>query len=242
MAQILIVEDDSALRQMLVTLMRRERFDVCEAASAAQLRKCLAAGRFDLLLLDVRLPDSNGFDLLREIRAQSDVAILMLTGLDTPVDRVLGLEFGADDYLCKPFEPRELVARMRSVLRRLQRIPAAAVEAAEDDCYHFAGFKLDLARRSLQKRDGALVPMTSGELDLLAALVRSANRPLSRDQLLDRTRSREWSPYDRSIDVLIGRIRKKIEADPAHPNLIRTVRSIGYVFVGRVERMSPTPS
>ncbi len=233
--EILLVDDDPDLRGMVATLLVRDRFQAREAESAAQMREILSERSPDLILLDVRLPDGDGFELLREIRQDSAVPVIMLTGVDTPVDRVLGLEFGADDYVCKPFEPRELVARIKTVLRRSH----TAEEVGGDDpavTLHFAGFVLDITHRRLLRDEGEEIELTSGEFDLLRALAEAPNRPLSRDRLLDLTRSREWSPFDRSIDVLIGRIRKKLEPDPARPALIKTVRTIGYILAAKVER------
>lgn len=232
---ILLVDDDQDLRGMVMTLLMRDRFDAREAESAAEMRKLMDEHTPDLILLDVRLPDADGFDLLREIRQDSAIPVIMLTGVDTPVDRVLGLEFGADDYICKPFEPRELVARIKTVLRRSN--PREDVGAdVESVTLHFSGYVLDLTHRRLMREDGEDIELTSGEFDLLRALAEAPNRPLTRDRLLDLTRSREWSPFDRSVDVLIGRIRKKLEADPAHPTLIKTVRTVGYILASKVER------
>ncbi|MGO1117724.1 response regulator [Rhodovibrionaceae bacterium A322] len=240
---ILVVEDDPDLRSLVVALLERERFVAVEAASGAEMHQHMAKQDFDLILLDIRLPDSDGFELLRELRATSDVAIVMLTGMDTAVDRVLGLEFGADDYVCKPFEPRELVARVKSVLRRSQNNATTESSAAvASTVFKFDGHKLDVTHRTLHKDNNEEVELTSGEFDLLSALVETANRPLTRDQLLDRTRAREWSPFDRSIDVLIGRIRRKIETDPAKPKMIKTVRTVGYVFAAKVDRLSNNAS
>jgi DNA-binding response OmpR family regulator len=237
-AAILIVEDDPMLRELVSALFERERYRIIEAGNAQEMRARMGEQTFDLILLDVRLPDGDGFELLRELRAKNDIPIVMLTGLDTPVDRVLGLEFGADDYICKPFEPRELVARVKSVLRRtMQSAALQAADGKESTVVHeFANYRLDTTHRTLVSPKGDEVELTSGEFDLLAALVESPNRPLTRDQLLDRTRSREWSPFDRSIDVLVARIRKKIEDDPTNPRLIKTVRSVGYVLSAQVEK------
>jgi two-component system OmpR family response regulator len=239
--EILLVDDDPDLRGLVRDLLQRDRFSAREATTAAEMRAALAERSPDLILLDIRLPDGDGFELLREIRQASGVPVIMLTGVDTPVDRVLGLEFGADDYVCKPFEPRELVARIKTVLRRTS---VREEVGAEDEgvTLHFAGFVLDLTHRRLTRKSGEEIELTGGEFDLLRALAEAPNRPLSRDRLLDLTRSREWSPFDRSIDVLIGRIRKKLETDAANPSLIKTVRTVGYVMAAKVERRSGTLS
>ncbi len=233
---ILLVDDDADLRGMLAAMLMRDRFTAREAETAAQMRAQMEDRLPDLVLLDVRLPDGDGFELLRELRQNSNVPVIMLTGVDTPVDRVLGLEFGADDYVCKPFEPRELMARIKTVLRRSGNREEVTGDS-EAVTLHFAGLTLDLTHRRLARdSDGSEIELTSGEFDLLRALAEAPNRPLSRDRLLDLTRSREWSPFDRSIDVLIGRIRKKLEQDPAQPTLIKTVRTVGYILAARVER------
>jgi DNA-binding response OmpR family regulator len=234
MPSILLVEDDADFRELLATLLQRERFGVVEAASGEEMYRRLSDEVVDLILLDIRLPDSDGLELLRALRQHSDIPVVMVTGVDTPVDRVLGLEFGADDYICKPFESRELVARVKSVLRRVGTL-RGSVARGEALIYVFAEYFLDVTQRSLSHQSGEKVELTGGEFDLLKALVEAANRPLTREQLLDLTRARQWSPYDRSIDVLVGRLRKKIERDPARPELIRTVRSVGYVFSANVE-------
>ncbi|MGP1252857.1 MAG: response regulator [Kiloniellales bacterium] len=232
---ILLVDDDQDLRGMVMTLLARDRFEAREAETAADMRRQLSEQTPDLILLDVRLPDADGFELLKEIRQDSAIPVIMLTGVDTPVDRVLGLEFGADDYICKPFEPRELVARIKTVLRRSN--PREEVGGDQESVtLHFAGYVLDLTHRQLMREGGEDIELTSGEFDLLRALAEAPNRPLTRDRLLDLTRSREWSPFDRSVDVLIGRIRKKLEPDPTRPTLIKTVRTVGYILASKVER------
>lgn len=235
-SRILVVEDDAQVRAMVSTLLGRAGYQVDAVPRAGDMRKALTEGSVDLVLLDVLLPDGDGFEALRQLRETSDLPVIMLTGVDGPDDRVHGLESGADDYVCKPFDPNELIARVRSVLRRADGAARVVDPSGTSTVYSFAGYDIDVTRRTLTDRAGRDIELTAGEFDLLLALAEAPNRPLSRDQLLDKTRSREWSPYDRSIDVLIGRLRKKIEENPAKPALIKTVRTVGYVLSAQVER------
>lgn len=241
---ILIVDDDRQIVDLIMALFERERARLCVAGSGAEMRSILEAETVDLILLDVGLPDADGFELLKEIRRTSRVPILMLTGMDTPMDRVLGLEYGADDYICKPFEPRELVARVRSILRRIHvfdGVGGGEAPEANGQVLCFGSWRLDLTQRTLSHETGGEVSLTSGEYALLRCLAEAPNMPLSRDHLLDVTRSRTWSPFDRSIDVLIGRLRKKIEESPERPRLIKTVRGVGYVLASTVSREPASP-
>ncbi len=188
-------------------------------------------GSYDLLVLDIMMPGEDGLNLCRRLRARSNLPIVFLTAVAEETDRIIGLEMGADDYLVKPFNPRELLARIRAVLRR------AAPEPPETlDQYRFAGWILDPSKRELRNPDGVLVPLSTGEYDLLIAFLDRPQRVLNRDQLLDLTRGREALPFDRSVDVQLSRLRRKIEIDPKDPNLIKTVRGGGYVLVSAVER------
>ena len=238
-AHILIVDDDAAMRGLVAAMLGRHRMNVVEAADGAGLAVAMANRLPDLILLDVGLPDADGFDLLQKLRANSNIPVIMLTGHDTAMDRVLGLEFGADDYITKPFEPRELLARIKNVLRRC-RMQTVTVSDVQTPLHKliFADYEINVTERRLQHQDGRDIELTSGEFDLLLALAEAANRPLSRDQLLDRIRSREWTPFDRSIDVLIGRLRAKIEPDRSNPALIKTLRNAGYALVVPVRRMT----
>lgn len=185
------------------------------------------ARRYDLVLLDINLPGRDGLSLLRELRSRSDLGIILVTAKADTVDRVVGLELGADDYVVKPYERRELLARVKNILRRLAR-----TSFLNDDrsVHHFDGWTLDTGRRLLTDSNGAVVSLTTGEFNLLAVLARHPQRVFSRDRLLDAVSNREWSPSDRTVDVLIGRLRKKIEADPSQPRMLVTVRNVGYVF------------
>jgi two-component system phosphate regulon response regulator OmpR len=244
MAQrVLIVDDDEVIRETTGDYLSEHGFQCTLAADGEQMRtafdKAAAAGAFDVVLLDLNLPGEDGLSLTRWLREHHDVAIIMVTGAGGVVDRVVGLEVGADDYLAKPFDPRELRARLKSVLRRSgprregqAPAPAAAASAGAPAQRAKVGqCLLDLGTHQLTGPDGAEIPITGMEFDLLRAFIENANRVLSRDQLLTLTRNREWEPFDRSIDIRIARLRRKIEADPARPATIRTVRGAGYMFV-----------
>jgi two-component system OmpR family response regulator len=192
----------------------------------------LAGGETDLVILDVMLPGKSGLDLCREIRAKSDVPILMLTAMGEETDRIVGLEMGADDYLPKPFNSRELLARIRAILRRTEGAGKVATKAK---ALRFSGWVLDRARRRLTAPDGVAIDLTSGEYELLTVFAEHSQRVLNRDQLLDLARGREAMPFDRSIDVQVSRVRRKIETDPRSPKLIVTVRGDGYMFTPDVE-------
>ncbi len=232
---ILVVDDDREIRALLARFLARHGYRVETAADGRAMFRALEAGRFDLLVLDLMLPGEDGLSLCRRVRAASSLPIVMLTAVGEDTDRIVGLEMGADDYMAKPFNPRELLARIRAVLRRGAVAPGPA-EAAAGRALAFDGWRLDTARRELRDPDGALVDLTAGEFDLLAALAERPNRVLSRDALLDLTRGRAAVPFDRSVDVQVSRLRRKIEADPRDPARIKTVRGGGYVFAARVER------
>lgn len=233
---VLVVEDNDELRTMLASYLTSEGFRVQTAPDGASMKMFLADNAVDLIVLDVLLPDGNGFNLVRDLRRTDNTPIILLTGKSEPVDRIVGLELGADDYVCKPFELRELLARIRSVLRRHASQPAGTSKAMTNDVAVFAGWAFDSARRQLLGPSGDEVPLTSAEFDLLRTLVDNALQPVSRDQLLKVTQSRSWGPNDRSIDISISRLRQKLEADPRHPNLIKTVRNVGYVLTAEVKR------
>jgi two-component system OmpR family response regulator len=199
------------------------------------MMKQLEAGRFDLVVLDLMLPGEDGLSLCRRLRATSRLPIIMLTALGEETDRIVGLEMGADDYLAKPFNPRELLARIKAVLRRADGTPVVD-DADGGRVLVFEGWRLDLTRRELRTADGVLTPLTGGELDLLAAFAEYPRRVLSRDQLLDLTKGRSALPFDRAIDVQISRLRRRIEADPKAPAIIKTVRGGGYIFACDVTR------
>jgi len=232
-ARILIVEDDGQARAMLREYLSTHEFEVDEAHDGESMRTRLALRLPDVVLLDVGLPGEDGLALARHLREHYDLGIIMVTGAGDVVDRVVGLEIGADDYLPKPFDPRELRARLKSVLRRVQSrhaandsLPASATaRAAVGRCV------LDLATHQLFDGAGAEIPITGMEFDLLRVFVERPNQVLSRDQLLTLTRNREWEPFDRAIDIRIARLRRKLESTPEKPRLIRTIRGSGYMFV-----------
>jgi DNA-binding response OmpR family regulator len=234
---ILVVEDDADLRRLLCETLEDEGFRTLGAADAAAARVGLTERPVALVTLDLGLGRDNGFDLAREIRREGDLPIVMVTGRGDVIDRVTGLELGADDYVVKPFEPRELVARVRAVLRR-NRSPdhAETEEAPEEICYQFDGMRLLPGRLELLDRSGIRIEATAGEVRLLEVFLRAPRRILTRDAILDRLHGRSGCPYDRSVDYLVARLRKKIERDPAHPELILTVRGLGYLFAAEVDR------
>lgn len=228
---ILVVDDDARIRQMLLRYFEDEGYRVSAVANGAALRDCLRKTSIDIILLDLGLAEGeDGLSLAREVRSQSDVPIIMLTGRGDVVDRVVGLEIGADDYIPKPFHLREVLARVRTVLRRRQS-PAPA--SGSEPVIRFEGWQLDLGRRQLLAMDGTEVLLTTGEFDMLALLARQPGRVFTRDALMDMTRSRNLEAFDRAIDAQIARLRKKIERDPKRPLLIKSVRGIGYVFTGK---------
>uniref|UniRef100_Q07JG9 Regulatory protein VirG n=1 Tax=Rhodopseudomonas palustris (strain BisA53) TaxID=316055 RepID=Q07JG9_RHOP5 len=226
--QILVVDDDPEIRKLLARYVEGQAFRVLLAASCAELRERLATEQIDLVVLDVMLPDGSGLDACRDLRAKRNtIPIILLTALKEDVDRILGLEMGADDYLAKPFNPRELVARIRAVLRRRSEIPGAS------RTYRFEGFVADPQVRSVVDAAGNAIDLTGAEFDLLQVFLDRPGRVLSRDQLLDFTRGRA-DTFDRSIDVLISRVRRKLDPSGA-TRLLKTVRNGGYQFVVKVD-------
>jgi DNA-binding response OmpR family regulator len=223
---------------MLVRYLTGEGFQVSEAGDGIGMRACLAESQVDAVLLDLVLPGEDGFSLAREVRAaHPDVGIVMITGRDDVIDRVVGLEIGADDYIAKPFHLREVLARVRSVLRRrqVQPMPAAGAGPA-GEMLSFAGWTIEPAKRRVIGPKGAVVALTTGEFDLLLAFATHAGRVLERQRLLDLVKGQDWAAYDRSVDQQVARLRRKIEADPANPTLIKSVRGVGYLFAAEVRR------
>lgn len=235
---ILVVDDDPGIRQMLSRYLSEEGFRVSAVESGEAMWAVMRSDPVDLVLLDLVLPRDDGLLLAREIRARHDVGIIMVTGRGDVVDRVVGLEIGADDYIAKPFHLREVLARVKTVLRRLAPRPARRQgDAAEASALlRFDGWTLEPDRRRLLTPSGQDVRLTGGEFELLAVFLGHAGRVLHRDRLMDLTRGRDWAAYDRTIDAQVARLRKKIEANPKEPALIKSVRGVGYVFAGRVER------
>jgi two-component system phosphate regulon response regulator OmpR len=235
---VLVVDDDPAIREMLADYFGSHGFVVAQAEDGTSMRAEIERAAPDVVLLDLRLPREDGLTLARYLRERYDVGIIMVTGSGEVVDRIVGLEVGADDYVTKPFDPRELLARVKSVLRRTQSRPAAGVPVAADpqaERVRFGRCRLDLASRQLFDAEGLEIPITSMEFDLLKVFAEHPGKALSRDRILTLTKNREWDPYDRSIDIRIARLRRKVEADPENPRTIRTVRSVGYMFVPGTE-------
>jgi two-component system OmpR family response regulator len=232
---ILVVDDDREIRDLLARFLERHRMRVTAVRDGREARRAWPNGHYHLVVLDLMLPGESGLDLARWMRSQSNVPIVMLTAMGEETDRIIGLELGADDYVPKPFNPRELLARIRAVLRRA----GDAAEQRTDPTARsmiFGGWTLEPARRRLLNPDGAEVALTGGEYDLLLALVERANRVLTRDMLLDLLRGRQAGPFDRAIDVAVSRLRRKLEDDGRNAQLIKTVRGGGYVLAATVER------
>lgn len=236
--RILVVDDDGEIRSLVARFLRELGHEVATARDGVEMRERLGRSSFDLIILDVMLPGTGGLDLCREIRARSAVPVIMLTARGDELDRVLGLEIGADDYVAKPFSPRELAARIRAVLRRARPGGAdgGAATARPTRMLRFAGWTLDTMRRELTNPAGVLVDVSTGEYDLLLAFLEAPNRVLSRDHLLEASRHRLAEGFDRSVDVQVSRLRRKIEPGERAPEMIRTVRGAGYLFAPDVER------
>ncbi|MGF1474049.1 MAG: response regulator [Geminicoccaceae bacterium] len=233
---ILVVDDDPEIRDLLARFLRKHGYRLSVAADGREMDNVLAHSQIDLVVLDLMLPGEDGLSLCRRLRSTSSLAVIMLTALGDDTDRIVGLELGADDYLAKPFNPRELLARIKSVLRRTRTERPPVGETASRFSFSFEGWLLDPTSRTLADPQGVLVTLTAGEFDLLLAFVERPQRVLNRDQLLDLTRGREAGPFDRSIDVQLSRLRRKIEPDPKEPRYIKPVRGGGYVFSAAVER------
>lgn len=235
---ILLVDDNPEILDLVRRFLIRDGFRVSTAVDGKFMRKVLEESRIDLIVLDVMLPGEDGLTLCRQLRTTSNIPVIMLTAKGDEIDRVLGLEMGADDYLSKPFSSRELLARIKAVLRRTQQLPSA-LENQDTSNYYFAGWELDLAKRELNSIDQIVIPLSTGEYDLLLAFVRHPMRVLNRDQLLDLARGRQAVGFDRSIDTQISRLRRKIEDDPKQPTLIKTVWGGGYIFTPTVTHTPP---
>lgn len=228
--KILVVDDDPDLRWMVNKYLSKYDFSVTLTEDGEQMREALDRENFDLAILDINLPGEDGLSLARYLRSKYRIGIIMLSAAAEVVDRIVGLEMGADDYVTKPFEPRELLARVKSVLRRAQA-NEISTEAKSPNTVKFGSFSLDLDSHQLFNNAGESVPLTSMEFDLLKAFAENPNRVLNRDQLLNLSHNRDWDPFDRSIDIRITRLRRKIEAEPSKPQIIKTVRGVGYIFV-----------
>jgi two-component system OmpR family response regulator len=230
MPKLLLVDDDEDVLELLAGFFRTHGYDVVSALDGARMFDALTQATFDLVVLDVMLPKEDGFSLCRRLRMTSRIPVIMLTAMGDHTDRVVGLEIGADDYLVKPFNPRELLARVKAVLRRA--VEPSWVETAPQTrpTIRFSGWLLDIARRELRSADNVLVPLSAGEFDLLLAFAEHPQRVLTRDQLLTMGRGATHNAFDRSIDVQVSRLRRKLNVDPNSPSLIQTVRNGGYIF------------
>jgi len=232
---VVALDDDPAVRDLVASYLGEHDIRVSAVASGAELTSVMARDTVDLVILDLRLQGEDGMQIARKLRDDSAIPILMLTGRAEEADRVMGLELGADDYLTKPFSPRELLARIRALLRRAQAHASVAEAIAKVRAYRFSGWELNIGLRKLKNPQGEAVELTNGEFRILTALLSAPERILTREQLLDLSRVHNAEVYDRSIDITILRLRRKIEADPAHPRFIRTERGAGYVFSTAVQ-------
>jgi DNA-binding response OmpR family regulator len=233
---VLVVDDDQSIREMLAEYLSSHGYAVAQAMDGDAMRAEIERAAPDVVLLDLRLPHEDGLTLARYLRERYDVGIIMVTGAREVVDRIVGLEMGADDYVTKPFDPRELLARIKSVMRRTQARPASAAAATDAaERVRFGRCRLDLRSHQLFDAEGGEIPITTMEFELLRTFVENPGKALSRDRILNLTRNRDWDPFDRSVDIRVARLRRKIEADPENPQLIRTVRGVGYMYVPTAE-------
>ena len=230
---VLVVDDDAELRDLLSEYLARNGFRVSVARDGREMRQLLEDTEFDIVVLDVMMPGEDGLALCRDLRAHSNLPVIMLTARSEELDRIIGIEMGADDYLTKPFNPRELLARMKGILRRTRSLPPAR---AESHRLRFAGWTLDLAARHLIAADGVVVPLSGTEFRLLQIFVTHPNRVLDRNQLMDLALGREATPFDRAIDVQVSRLRQRLRDDAREPRIIKTVRNGGYVLAAQVEK------
>lgn len=229
--KILIVDDDPRLRDLLRRYLGENGFNVLVSENGEAMKRLWVREHFDVLILDLMMPGEDGLAILKRLRAEKDMTpVIMLTARGEDVDRILGLELGADDYLGKPFNPRELLARIHAVLRRRPRHDAPGAPSMENEVVKFGDFELDLGTRVL-KKNGEIVPLTTGEFAVLKAFARHPRQPLSRDKLMEMARGREYEAFDRSLDVQVSRLRKLLEPDPSKPRYLQTVWGLGYVFI-----------
>lgn len=229
--KILIVDDDPRLRDLLRRYLGENGFNVLVSENGEAMKRLWVREHFDVLILDLMMPGEDGLAILKRLRAEKDMTpVVMLTARGEDVDRILGLELGADDYLGKPFNPRELLARIHAVLRRRPRQDAPGAPSMENEVVKFGDFELDLGTRVL-KKNGEIVPLTTGEFAVLKAFARHPRQPLSRDKLMEMARGREYEAFDRSLDVQVSRLRKLLEPDPSKPRYLQTVWGLGYVFI-----------
>lgn len=238
---ILVVDDDVEIRKLLRAAFEAEGMAVREASQSAECVDILARELVDLVTLDLNLGGEDGLRLARDLRSRRNVPIVMITGKADPIDRIVGLELGADDYIVKPFHMREVVARVRAVLRRYDASTSASRDtdamATGKPRYEFDGWKCDVARREVRTSTGEVCDLTTAEFNLLLLLLERPGRVLSRDEIMDLLKGHDWSPVDRSIDALVARLRKKIEPQSERPMMVKTVRGVGYAFAGNVRRL-----
>jgi len=234
--RILIVDDDVEIRNLLGGYLSRFGMEAVGVHDGAEMKKALAESSFDLVVLDLMLPGEDGLSLCRSLRGESDIPVIMLTARGDPMDRVVGLELGADDYVAKPFEPRELVARIQTILRRARHERETESPEASDIAVEFEGWRLHRVLRQLTSPEGMVVPLSNAEFRLLSVFIERPNRILTRDQLLDYARGRAMEVFDRSIDLLVSRLRQKLQDDPKNPKLIKTIRGEGYFFSAQVSK------
>ncbi len=228
--EILVCDDEQDVREMLQEYLDKRGFNVTTAGNAQELRAVLARTNIDLIILDINMPGEDGLAVLRSLRTDNQVPVIMLTAAGETVDRIIGLEMGADDYLGKPVDLRELEARVKAVLRRKGEITEKSDSPASPDSEQFGDYTLDIPAAKLTASDGSEVPLTAMEFNLLKVFAQNKGRVLNRDQILEQAHDRSWDPFDRSIDIRISRLRRKIEKNPEKPTIIRTVRGIGYVY------------
>ncbi|MEX0367241.1 MAG: response regulator [Ruegeria sp.] len=228
--RILVCDDETDVREMLEEYLTLRGYDVSPAANALELREILAGGDVDLIVLDINMPGEDGLSLLRSLRPENPVPVIMLTAAGDVVDRIIGLEMGADDYLGKPVDLRELEARLKAVLRRRQSMTEAPADTGAGETARFGDYILDVEAAKMATPDGEELKLTAMEFSLLKVFARNKGRVLNRDQILEQAHDRSWDPFDRSIDIRISRLRRKIEANPEKPQIIRTVRGIGYIY------------
>ena len=234
--RLLIVDDDPDILSLLTKFFRKHSFIVSVAANGEEMVKALDGDAFDLVILDLMLPGEDGLSLCRRLQQNHRVPVIMLTAMSDLTDRIVGLEVGADDYVAKPFDARELLARVKAVLRRAAAAPPSSSQEATRPILRFAGWQLDVARRELRSAEGTLIPLTGGEFELLLAFAEHPERVLTRDQLLDLAHGDSREVFDRSIDLQVSRLRRKLEQDVKDPSLIRTIRNGGYMFMAPVQR------
>lgn len=234
---ILVVDDDREIRSLLTEYLQQQGYRVSAAADGKGLRAAMAQAHPDLVILDLMLPGEDGLTLCRELRARSEVPVIMLTARGEETDRIVGLELGADDYIAKPFSPRELLARIKSVLRRARALPEN-LRSGDTGVFRFAGWTLDAATRNLTSPQGVLVALSGTDFRLLKIFVEHPSRVLTRDQLVELMLAREAGPYDRAIDIQVSRLRQRLGEDAKEPSIIKTVRGQGYVFAAHVESVT----